>query len=164
MDIMTKLFEMGVATWMMDIVTPLPVNNAGVGSANFQIGKTLPENVGFIYGLSTYADGIDSLNNPLISTTQAQNIYMNLQNGATVFEQDLRMSDLLNEFAGTPVVRPEKFMQVNIPRFDLSKSFYLNPQLFVNATIRLKIWYVDVNDWNGIKKTFTFAPRSAGNN
>lgn len=162
MDITTLLFRMGVSTWVTDIITTLPVNAGGAGSSTFQIGKTLPENVGFIYGISTYADGVDALNNVLISTVQAQNLYVNFQNGPTVFAEQIRLSDLLNEFAGTPVVRPQKFTQVNIPVFDLSKSYYQNPVLFTAATIHLKLWYVDTADWNGIKKQFTFNPRNPG--
>lgn len=156
MDRNTMLFRMGIATWTTDIVTPLPANNAGLGSANFPIGKVLPTDIGFIYGISTYADSIDPDGNALITTTQAQGIYVTLKDGATSFYEDMKLSDFLNEFAGSPVVRPDKYTPTNIPRFDISKSFYSNPNLFVNATIRLKLWYIQENDWNKMKNTFTF--------
>lgn len=152
MDITSMLFRYGVTSWVQDIITPLP----NPGSTNFQIGKNLPTDVGFIYGLSTYADGTDPDGNTLITTTQAQNIYLTLQNGATQFFSQLRMSDLLNEFAGSPIVRPEKFTPVNIPIFDLSKSFYQNPTTVINAVIRLKLWYIQKNQYDDLVKAGIF--------
>lgn len=142
------LFKLGIASWAQDIITPIPTTAA----TTFQIGKTLPTNVGFIYGLSTYADGLDPEGNTLITTTQAQGLYLNLQDGATQFFESIRMDDLLNTFAGTPVVRPQKYMPVCIPDFDLSKSVYQNPNSFISGTIRLKIWYVQTKDWKHVKE------------
>ncbi len=157
MDITTKLFEMGLGTWFQDIITILPTTVSG---NTFQIGKQLATDVGFIYGVSTYADGLDADGNTLISTTQAQNLYVTFQTGSTQFFQQLRLSDLLNEFAGSPIVRSEKFMPVSIPTFDLSKSFYSNPAQYssvapINTSIRLKLWYIKMDDWKEIEKNVT---------
>jgi hypothetical protein len=151
MNIQSILFKMGIGTWVSDIITPVP---SPIASTNFQVGKTLPTDVGFIYGLSVYADGVDSQNNPLISTTQAQNLFLCLQDGPTQFMEDIRLSDLLNEFAGSPVVRPDKFTPVNIAKFDLSKSSYKNPLSFTSGVIHLKIWYVNSRDWAHLKTQF----------
>lgn len=147
------LFKMGVQSWATDIITPLP---SAPASTNFQIGKTLATNVGFIYGVSVYADGIDPVGNPLISTTQAQGIYVTWQNGSSQFYETVRLDDYLNTFAGTPVVRPDKYTRVNWPTFDLSKSFFNNPFLYTNATIRIKLYYVQIEDWNLIKSEYPF--------
>lgn len=155
MDMHSLLFKMGIGTWALDIITALP----STPTTTFQIGKNLPTNIGFIYGMSTYADGTDPDGNTLISTTQAQNIYMTLQNGSTQFFEQIRMDDLLNVYAGSPIVRADKYMPVNIPVFDLSKSFYQNPNSYVNSVIRLKIWYIQLNDWQVIKNHFTFDPQ-----
>jgi len=154
MEIQTVLFRMGIGTWSTDMVTIMP----NPASPKFQIGKNLPTDVGFIYGLTTYADGTDPDGNTLISTAQAQNIYITLQDGATQFFEQIRMSDLLNEFAGSPIVRGEKFLPVAIPAFDLSKSYYQNPNSYVTATIRLKLWYIQMNDWNRVKDHFSINP------
>ena len=142
MSITEILFRLGITTFVQDIITVLPAT----ASTNFQVGKNLPTDVGFVYGLSTYADGLDPDGNTLITTTQAQGIYLTLQNGATQFLAQLRMDDLLNAYAGSPVVRPDKFTPVNIPLFDLSKSFYQNPNNYssaiVQTSIRLKLWYI----------------------
>lgn len=139
-DIVSQLFRLGVTTMVTDIVTVIPATS----NTKFDIGKVLQENIGFIYGLSIYADGVDEQGNTLISTAQAQSIYITFKNGATEFIETIRLDDLLNVFAGTPVVRPQKFTQVNIPVFDLSKSFYQNPLgLGSGLTIKLKLWYID---------------------
>lgn len=150
MDIVTQFFRMGVNTWVTDIITAIPTPAA----TTFQVGKTLQTDLAFIYGLSVYADGVDSQNNVLISTAQAQNLYINFKDGATEFMQEIRLSDLLNEFAGSPVVRPNKFTPVNIAAFDLSKSEFKNPLSFVTGTIHLKLWYVNQHDWEKVKKHF----------
>lgn len=151
MDITTILFNLKIRTYVMDVITVLP----SPASIKFEVGKNLPETIGFIYGLSTYADGTDPDGNTLISTTQAQNIYLTLQTGATQFLEQVRLSDLLNEFAGSPVVRPNKYTPVNLPIFDLSKSFYQNPVGYTGTeiAIRLKIWYIEITDWNNYLKT-----------
>jgi len=152
MDITTKLLEMGVSTWATDIITQLPVP----ATENFEIGKTLPENVGFIYGISIYADSLDPVGNTLISTTQAQGMYINIRDGATTFFPAMKLSDFLSEVAGSPIVRAEKFVPVNIKAFDLSTSSYSNPNLFTGAFIRLKLWYIQKGEWQRVKKHFTF--------
>lgn len=141
------LFRMGIASWVTDIITPLPTNP----SASFQIGKTLPTNVGLIYGMSTFADGLDPEGSTLISTTQAQGLYFTFQDGPTQFIETIRLDDLLNTFAGTPVLRPQKYTPFNIPEFDLSKSFFSNPNLYVTSVIHLKIWYIQKADYAHIK-------------
>jgi len=146
-DIFLKL---GVGTWVSDIITIAPATPANT----FQVGKNLPTDIGFIYGLSTYADGVDSQNNTLVTTAQCQNMYLMLKDGGTEFIEELRLSDLLNEFAGSPVVRPDKFTPVNIPVFDLSKSEYKNPLLFTGFSIHLKLWYVQKKDWKRIEHFF----------
>lgn len=151
-NITDLLFRMGVGTWCTDLITEMPT----VAKKEFQIGKTMPTDVGFIYGLAMYADGVDAANIPLISTTQAQNMYVTLQDGPTQFLQTCRLSDLLSEFAGSPVIRPDKFMPVNIPTFDISKSTYQNPLLFTSGILHLRLWYVNMHDWEKVKKNFPF--------
>jgi len=157
MNTQLLFLEYGIGSWVQDFITTLPTSPTGVGSSSFEIGKNFPTDMGFIYGLACYADGVDSANNPLITTTQAQNMYLCAKDGATEFITDLRLSDMLNEFAGSPVVRPEKYMPINIPSFDLSKSVYKNPLLFAgtNITIRLKVWYIQTRDWDKIKDKFS---------
>lgn len=156
MNIEDILFKLGVTSFVTDIITTLP----NPVSTSFQVGKILQTDIGFIYGLSTYADGLDEAGNTLITTTQAQGIYLTLQDGPTAFLETIRMSDLLNEFAGSPVVRPAKYTPVRIERFDLSKSSYKNPNSFINATIHLKLWYIQSDVWEDIRvKHFKMKPR-----
>jgi hypothetical protein len=152
MDMQTLLFRMGIGTWTQDFITTF----GAIGQSEIIIGQNLPTDIGYIYGMNTYADGVDAQNNPLPSTVNMQNIWLNLKSGSTTFFETRRMSDLLNEFAGTPVVRPEKFIPVSIPRFDLSKSFYANPTAITNVAVHLTLWYVQADAWKEIKQSFNF--------
>lgn len=146
-----KLFVLGVSTFITEIVTPFPA--PGQPNQTFQVGKTLSEDVGFIYGLSTYADGVDVANIPLPSTTQCQQTFFVAQNGATIFMEPTRLDDMLNVFSGSPVVRPERYYRVNIPRFDISKSYYANPTLITGPiNIRLRLHYIQAKDWLRVKE------------
>lgn len=140
------LFKWAIPTYVTTITTAIPVN----GQLKIEIGKKLPDQIGLIFGMAIYADTVDEANNPLITTANAQALYINLTDGPTQFFETIRLSDMLNEFAGTPVVKAEKYLPVNIPgNFDLSKSNYINPGLIVSAAppalptvIKLELWFV----------------------
>lgn len=144
---MLKLLQKaGVPSYVTTIITPIPTAQ----QLTIPIAKTIPQQVGLIFGMSIYADTVDPSNNPLITTANAQALYMVLKDGPTEFFQQVRLSDMLQEFAGTPIVRPEKFMPVNIfGNFDLSTSSYVNPGLIVSApvpaqptVIMLDLWFI----------------------
>jgi len=148
-----ELFKLGVGTWVMDVITQIP----NPASTQFNIGQTLPKNVGYIYGLSTYCDGVDTQNVALPTTAQLQALYLTFKNGPAEFFSMVRMSDfsneLLNATSNSYQVRDQKYTPVNIPAFDLSTSFYNNPTSIVGPiNIRLKLWYVQLGDWNDIKE------------
>jgi len=140
------LFKAGIPTYVTSIITPIPT----AVQVTLPIAKTIPQQIGLIFGLSIYADTVDPSNNPLITTANAQSLYMVLKDGPTDFFQPVRLSDMLQEFAGVPVIRNEKYLPVNIPgNFDLSTSSYLNPTGIVSAVapalatvIMLDIWFI----------------------
>lgn len=152
MNISSYLFKLGCTTWAQDIITSVP----NPGKAKFEVGKQLPTDIGFIYGISTVADGLDPDGNALITSAQAQQLYVTFQDGASQFLAQWRLDDLLNNMSGSLVDRADKFTPVNIPTFDISKSFYQNPNVFTTGVIRLKLWYIQMNDWVKIKKEFRF--------
>lgn len=147
MNFEDKLFSLGVATYMTDVITLIPVT----AQTTFQIGKILQQDIGYIYGISSYADSTDETGTALPSTTQMQNLWFQAINGSTLFMQNWRMDDLLNVFAGTPEVRNAHYRRVSIPRFDLSKSQFVNPTGINsgagNINIHLKLWYIKQADW-----------------
>lgn len=153
MDIETMCFRCGIGIWVQDIKTLLPVNASAVP---FQIGKILQTDIGFIYGLVMYSDGVDADGDTMVSTTQCQNMYLNLKDGASDFIQRIRLSDLLNEFSGSPVIREKKYTPIAITRFDLSNSTYANPLAYTsspaNVSVNLKLYYIQVDDWKMLEK------------
>ena len=150
------LFQLGIGTWVMDIVTAFPAT----AQSQITIGKTLPTNIGFIYGITSYADGVDALNQPLPSTNHSTQIYLTLQNGSTIFFEKVRLSDFQNDFAGVPNSRIQKFTPVLIPSFDLSKSYFDNPSGVVSVNVRMKFWYIQASDLPKLesKLKVTFPP------
>lgn len=151
------LTELGIPTYRQAIKTAI----SNQTQLNIPLPKQLPKDIGRIIGLSVYCDTVDPENNPLITTTNAENLYLALKDGATEFFIPVRLDDLLFNFAGVPVLSGEKYYPVNIPGdFDLSTSYYINPTLITSPPdtsimIQLNIHYINVHDYDTlIKKGF----------
>lgn len=163
MELEELFLRLGLVTFTADVVTNIPTQN----SNQIQIAKFLQTDIGFIYGLSTYADSTDPQGNTLVSTTQCQNLWLTLKNAATEFGPNIRLDDLLTVFAGTPIVRNQRYLPYRIPcyfkdpvtnemgkHFDISTTYFTNPTGIVSSsntgvppiTIRLKLWYINSYD------------------
>ena len=120
------------------------------GQQNQTIGGELQTDIGVIYGLSSYTDGVAFDGSTLITTAQAETLFLNIKKGKIFTVQNLKLSDLQNEFAGSPLIRTDKYTPMIIYRedFDLSSSQIINPTLIPNgsAVIILNFWYIDVED------------------
>jgi hypothetical protein len=158
MDLEDFFFRMGIPTYCNDVVTNIPQQ---VTNEIKPIQNIMQSDIGYIYGMSVYADRTDPIGNIMITTTQAQNLYLQLRNGSISFGQYIALDDMLSTYAGSPVIREKKYLPFNIPgtyadhgkgapgqHFDISQSSYLNPTGIVSAAtgppivIRLKFWYV----------------------
>lgn len=147
------LFKLGIPTYTTTIYSSLPV----AAEQTIPIAKQLPTQIGRIYGMAIYADTVTPDNKPLITTTDAGNLYLTFKDGATNFFEDLRLTDMLSEFTGVPSPRPNIYLPVNIPGgFDLSTSYYLNPTGIIagvlGKTIALKLWFVSVTTYSTMLK------------
>lgn len=148
------LTQLGIPTLKQTIITTISPNV----QRNIPLPKQLPKDIGRIIGLSTYCDTVDPQNNPLITTAQAQILFLALKSGATEFYTPVRLDDLLFNFAGVPSPSGLKYHSVNIPGdFDLSTSYYINPTLIVSAaapappiTIMLNLLYINVNTYKDL--------------
>lgn len=130
MDFQTWLTSYGLNTYRTTIFTPIP----STPEAKIALPKQMPENIGRIFGLSIYADTVTPTGSLLPTTTQAQNLYMTFKDAATDFYENIRLDDMLFNFAGVPTPSGIKFLWVNLPgQFDLSTSFFSNPTLIVSA-------------------------------
>lgn len=143
------LFEYGIDTYVMSLLTPLPV----IAETNIPIAKQIPQQVGLIFGLSVYTDTVTPANQPLITTADAENIYLTFKDGPTEFFQPIRLDNLNFTFVGVPNINPQRFMPVNIQgNFDLSTSFYANPTGVASVapavtTIMLNLWYISTESY-----------------
>lgn len=154
MDLLSLLFQKGIATYTTTIYTPIPANPA----QSFQIGKDMPLQIGRIFGMAIYTDGLTPDQADLVTSTDAFNLYINLKVGSANFVEEHRLSDMISFVAGVPITtRSNPFMEVNIPDgLDLSTSKYLNPTGIVaganNKTIALKLWYIGYETYNQLLK------------
>jgi hypothetical protein len=150
------ILKYGLPSYVTSIITPVPAT----AQLQLQIAKKLPTQIGRIYGLSTYTDTIAPDASPLITTTDAQAIYLNLVDGATKFYTPVRLDELNFNFAGVPTPgEAPRYMPVNLPRFDLSTSEYINPSGVISAAppaaptvIMLNFHYIAFEAWNFLLK------------
>ena len=137
----------GIPTYRTTIFTAIPTDL----NSNIPLPKQLPTQIGLIYGVSTQCDTVDPNNRTLITTAQAQNLYLTLKDGATEFFEQVRLDDLLYNFAGVPEPSGKRYLDVRIPgTFDLSTSFFDNPTGILSPApplsaivIPLTVWYID---------------------
>lgn len=151
-------FRLGIPTYDTDIVINIPVSPSNL----IDISKITQTDIGWIYGVSIDADSVDSQNNTLITTTQAQNLYIQWRNGTIDFAPESRLDTYLSVYAGVPVIRPTKYYPMNIPatfadrgeggaaqHFDISTSKISNPTGIISPlapaspiVIRIKLWFI----------------------
>lgn len=128
-DIISKA---GIPTYITKLVSQIPA----AATLEIPMPKTIPKQIGLIYGLFTYTDTVDPANNPLITSADASVLYMVLKDGPDEFIQSIRLDDLQNTIVGVPLSRTERYYRCNIPgNFDLSTSFFQNPTGIVSAPV-----------------------------
>lgn len=150
-DLRTILFKAGIPTYITKVITPIPT-----GAMNeIPISKTIPKQIGLIFGVALYTDSTDPQNNPQITTANATVLYWNLKDGTTIFIDSLRLTDMIYNPAGFPNVNPARYLPVNIPgTFDISTSFFSNPTGIISAAppiaptvIQQTFWYVSTEGY-----------------
>lgn len=143
------LFEYGIDTYLMSLQTVLPTT----AENQIPIAKQIPQQVGLIYGLGIYTDGFTPANQPLITSTDAENIFLTFKDGPTEFFQPMRLDALIFKSSGFPLTSAEQYFPVNISgNFDLSTSFYANPTGVVSTddetkNIMLNLWYISTESY-----------------
>lgn len=148
-SLMDALFEYGIDTYVSGIETSISTTN----QREIPISKQISQPIGLIFGLSTYADTVTPANDPLISTTEAENLYLTFKDGPDEFFEPIRMDALIFNFSGFPNTNANRYLHVNIQaNFDLSTSFYSNPTGIVSdeegtKTIMLNLWYISTESY-----------------
>jgi len=163
------ILKYGLPSYLTNIISPVPVT----AQVSIQIAKKLPTQIGRIYGLSIYTDTVAPDASPLITTTDAQVLYLNLVDGATKFYSPVRLDEMNFNFAGVPTPgESPRYMPVNLPRFDLSTSEFINPTGIISApapavatVILLNFHYISFDAWNYLlqkKVVFDYGRPSEG--
>lgn len=133
----------------MSIFIELPT----AGQLTFEIAKQMPTQIGWIYKMSTYTEGVTPDNKPLISTANANDLYLLFKDGGSEFIASKRLSDLVFQIP-VPVLDA---WQCNIPgNIDLSQSKIQNPTQLVDdgtgITIMLNLTYIDWTSYEELVK------------
>ena len=104
--------------------------------------------------MSIYCDTVTEDNLPLISTANAQALYLNLKWGAADFIQNIRLDDMLFNFAGATGLSPTRYLPVNVPKdFNLDQSRYINPTMIPGPlNISLNLWYISTLTYARMEK------------
>jgi hypothetical protein len=136
------LFKLGLRTYFDSVQLEL------TGEEQQKFNGELQTDIGFIYGMSIYADTVWQDNTPLITTTDAENLYLGLKNGKVYSVQFMRLDDLLQVFAGVPIIRPQPYTPVNVYHedFNLKSSFIQNPTGIKDVNVIINMWYVGAKE------------------
>lgn len=144
MRIQEHLMQLGLPTYMETIYVPVPGSN----QREFGIAKQMPTQIGWIYAISTYVDGVTPENIPLISLANSTNLYVRFKDGMSAFINDKRLSDLVTFNANQGIIFDDAW-ECSIPgSIDLSQSKILNPTGIVGdpttgTMIALNLYYID---------------------
>jgi hypothetical protein len=131
------LFKLGIPTYIQTITVDITSQN------ELKIADTVPLQMGWIYGLNTYADTVDPDNTDLISTADASNLYLKIVQGDRNFVNAIRIDDLLFPSA----TQSGRYMEVNIPgTISIDQSLILNPTGITEGRLLLMLRYVAIWD------------------
>ena len=157
MDISLWLTGLGVPSFRTTIYVQVPTT----ATTEIIIGKILPTQIGWIYGLSVYTDGKDAKNRDLPTTANAANLWLNFKQDATDFFQGIRFSEMNYAATGQQPNDNQRYLPVGIPgTIDLSQSTILNPTGITGANLYLSInmWYIGINGYNTMIKANLIKP------
>lgn len=147
-DIELAIMRMGLVSRTQNIPVVLD------GTPEQKLGGQLETDVGLIYGFNLYADTVAPDGAILITTTDATNLYLSVAKGADTTVFPLRLDDLLNNIAGSPLIRANKYLPLIVPytQFSLDKSFISNPTLIglgltPGPTVFLNFYYLNMDDY-----------------
>lgn len=136
------LFEYAIDIYMMSIYTTMVAENQVI------ISKQIPQQVGLIYGLSIYTDGVTPTNDALITSVNAESLFLTFKDGPTEFFQPLRLDQLIFKSSGFPNIDAEQYYPININgNFDLSTSFYANPLAIAAGKVMLNLHYISTESF-----------------
>lgn len=157
----TKLLtQYRLPTLHYPIYTQIPA----AATPQLRIAAKLPTQIGLIYGLSIDAETVGPQNQTLITTANANVLYMTLFQGSSAFILDMRLSNLIfnNSPGTTSANNSARYLEQVIPgTFSLDQSYYSNPAALTAGTIKLNLWYITRQNVNFLVKKKVFLPIDA---
>lgn len=143
------LFKVGVPTYKTQIYIDLPA----AASNSIELGNTVPENIGWIYGLAVNVGGKKpndaSLN--LLTLAQSYELWLQLKYGSADFIDYYRLSNLVFNNYGAARTQVENYLPVSIPMgTDWKKSLIINNTSIVSATIMFDIYFIDIPTYKNL--------------
>lgn len=139
---------MNIQQWLLQLGIPsyrVSINTTVVNQAKIEIAESMPNQIGWIYGLSVYTDSVTPENVAQITMANSRALYLNLKDAATDFFETIRLDELnyQSNAVGVPANNNERYTPVGIPgSIDLSQSYYFNPTIITSGVIMLNLWYI----------------------
>lgn len=147
--IQEQFVKLGIPTY----ITQLQIDLPAVAKAQNLLGQDVPTNIAWVYGLSVTVDGtapLDASQN-LISLSESKNLWLTLMAGTNIFQQNIRLSDLLYVQGGVMRSQPYNFCPVSIPSgIDWKTSYIQNPNGVTSKSVLLNIYYIDKPTYNNL--------------
>lgn len=140
-SILNQMFRLGIPTYVQSIFSTV------AATPSIDIAKQMPTQIGWIYGLSIYVDGVSPDNFALITLADAQSLFLLLKQGKENIVEVLRLDEFL--FTSTQNIGcDERFYRINIWADNLSfdQSKYLNPTNIASGVIMLQLHYISIED------------------
>jgi hypothetical protein len=143
------LFTRGVPTYKTQIFVDLPAS----AENSIELGNTVPENIGWIYGLSINVGGtkpMDASKN-LISLANSYDLWLILKYGSSDFIDQFRLSNMVYNTYATARSQVQNYMPVSIPMgTDWKKSTIQNMTSITSVTIMLDIYFIDIPTYKNL--------------
>lgn len=142
------LLKTGIPSYVTNIISPIPTTN----QLQIPIAKTIPQQIGYIYGITFLTDTEDPNDDTMITFAQAQQLFLVFKDGPTEFFQQIRLDQAVLPLAGFPNLNNRPYLPVNIPgNFDLSTSYFQNPTGIVSVdtitTIFMQLWFISTESY-----------------
>lgn len=144
------LFRLGIPTYIQSIYVDFPLAAQPV----INLPKQLPTQIGWCYGISTDTQGVTPDNTTLITTVEADALYLVFKAGASEFQKSIRMQKLI--FAANV---EQRYLPINIPyTVSLDQSYLQNPTGIVSAVgankqAKIDLWYIDKKSYITLRKS-----------
>jgi len=141
MEFLNMLTRHGLMYNVVNIITPFPA----VATQQIAVGSKMPTDVGFIFGLSVFANSVSPGGSTLLTFAQTGTVYLQLKRGSNNVLNQVRLDQyVVNTADATRSNYAQPYVETYLPAdISLDQSLYFNPTGVLNSSVMLNFWYVN---------------------